>query len=351
MSVYIDKKYVSLLAPKLKQFKQRGEFLWNFRCPVCGDSQKDKIKARGYIYKRKEHFGFMCHNCGTTMGLQKFIKYVDPGLYNDYQLETFVQSNTTNTKVDVNQFVSKPVFNIPCRPPSKVVATNHTFHELDDITPMIMLDSKNPAVRYLKERQIPKGPMGLLYYTDDFAQFVKRSFPENDKQLYKEARIVIPFFNKDGFLIGVQGRAIGPSKIKYITIKVDETAPKIFGWDRVDPRKTMYVVEGPIDSLYLDNSLATMDAALYVAPSIVGLDLDYIFVYDNEPRNKQIVSNMRKTIEMGRKICVWPDTIQYKDINEMVLGGMHPSQIQHIIDRNTYEGLMATMKMNQWEKL
>jgi transcription elongation factor Elf1 len=96
MSVYIDKKYISLLATKLTLFKQRGEFLWNFRCPVCGDSQKNKIRTRGYIYKRKEHFGFMCHNCGSNMGLSKFIKYVDPSLYNEYQLESFVQSNTLN---------------------------------------------------------------------------------------------------------------------------------------------------------------------------------------------------------------------------------------------------------------
>ena len=131
MSVYIDKKYISLLAPKLSLFKQRGEFLWNFRCPVCGDSHKNKIKARGYIFKRKENFGFMCHNCGSTMNLRKFIKYVDPGLYNEYQLETFVKANT-ETKVDVNAFKTKQVFNIPC-PPVRVVATKDTFHQLDDI--------------------------------------------------------------------------------------------------------------------------------------------------------------------------------------------------------------------------
>jgi hypothetical protein len=349
MSVYIDKKYISLLAPKLPQFKQRGEFLWNFRCPVCGDSQKDKIKARGYIYKRKEHFGFMCHNCGSTMGLQKFIKYVDPGLYNDYQLESFAHSNTS-TKVDVNAFKTKQVFNIPTVPKSKFIS-EHDFQHLDNVVWFPFLENNNPARRYITERQIPKGPQGRLYYTDDFAKFVKDTFPDNDKQLYKEARIVIPFFHKDGYLMGVQGRAIGPSKIKYITIKGNDEYPKVFGWNKIDTSKNVYVVEGPIDSLFLDNCIATMDAALYNAVHIVGFDKSYTFVYDNEPRNKQIVSNMRKTIELGHKICIWTDTIQYKDINEMVMGGMHPSEIQHIIDNNTYEGLMATMKLNQWEKL
>jgi hypothetical protein len=337
MSIYVDKKYISLLAPKLPQFKQRGEFLWNFRCPVCGDSQKDKIKARGYIYKRKEHFGFMCHNCGSAMGLQKFIKYVDPALYNEYQLESFVQSNTTNTKVDVKQFVTKPTFETK---PKDISLTN-----------AVKLSSLNPnhdARKYIEDRKVP---IDKLFYVEDFAKFVKDLFPENDKQLYKEPRLIIPFHSKEGKLLGVQGRAIGQSKIKYITIKSDETSPKIFGWDGLVTSKTVYVVEGPIDSLFISNCVATMDAALYIAPSIIGLDLDYVFVYDNEPRNKQIVANMRKTIDMGRKICVWPNDVQYKDINEMVIGGMHPSHIQHIIDTNTFEGLIATMKMNQWSRV
>jgi transcription elongation factor Elf1 len=333
MSVYIDKKYITLLAPKLSQFKQRGEFLWNFRCPVCGDSQKDKVKARGYIYKRKEHFGFMCHNCGTTMGLQKFIKVIDPGLYNEYQLESFTQIKS-NTKIDASEFVTKPVF----KPQSKTL----------DATPIKDLNSNHPARKYLEDRKVP---IEGLFYTDDFAKFVKDTFPNNDKTLYKEERIIIPFYDREDNILGVQGRAIGASKIKYITVKADEVYPKIFGWNRIDPRHVLYVVEGPIDSLFIDNCVATMDAALYTAPSVVGLDSDYVFVYDNEPRNKQIVSNMRKTIAMDWKICVWPSDIKEKDINEMVLAGMHPSQIQHIIDTNTFSGLQATMKMNQWSRI
>ena len=338
MSVYIDKKYVSLLAPKLSQFKQRGEFLWNFRCPVCGDSQKNKIKTRGYIYKKKERFGFMCHNCSTTMSLPKFIRYVDPSLYNEYQLESFVRSNTSNN-VNVADFVTKPTFNIPSARRSILLTDAQSINGLNPY---------HQARKYLEDRKVP---LDNLYYTEDFAKFVKDLFPDNTKQLYKEERIVIPFYDKQGNLLGVQGRAIGQSKIKYITIKTDENTPKIFGWNGLDTSKTVYVVEGPIDSLFLDNCVATMDAALYTAPSVIGLDLDYTFVYDNEPRNKQIVSNMRKTIELGRKLCIWPDTIQQKDINEMVLAGMHPSEIQHIIDSNTHEGLIATMKMNQWSRV
>jgi transcription elongation factor Elf1 len=332
MSLYIDKKYVSLLSPKLSQFKQRGEFLWNFRCPICGDSQKNKIKTRGYIYKRKDAFFFMCHNCGTSTSFVKFMKQEDPHLYKEYLLEKFERSNT-ETKVDVSEFITTPVFNIP-----KTI----------NLPPVQVLSEDHPAKLYLKHRQVP---LDGLFYASNFKEFIQELIPENTKQLYKEPRIIIPFYDKDGILLGIQGRAIGPSNIKYITMKVHEDAPKIFGWNKVDTTKRIYVVEGPLDSLFLHNTVATMDAALYHVSSILGLDSKYTFVYDNEPRNKQIVSNMRKTIQQGHDICIWPDNIKEKDVNEMVLSGLSPSVLQHIIDINTHNGLHATMNLNQWSRI
>lgn len=338
MSLYIDKKYVSLLSPRLKQFKQRGEFLWNFRCPVCGDSQKDKTKARGYIYKRKDRFSFMCHNCGTSMSLQHFLKAEDPHLYKEYLLEKFERSNTSNG-IKVSDYVTKPTFNISSAPRSIL---------LTDAQSIVGLSSHHPARKYLEDRKVP---LANLYYAEDFKKFVQDLVPENTKQLYKEERIIIPFYDKDGNLLGVQGRAVGKSNIKYITIKTNEDNPKIFGWNTIDESKRIYVVEGPIDSLFLENCIATMDASLYHAATIIGLDKTYTFVYDNEPRNKQIVSNMKKTIDQGRDVCVWPNTIKEKDINEMILSGSSSSVIQHIIDTNTFSGLQATMKLNQWSKV
>ena len=338
MSLYIDKKYVSLLSPKLKNFKQRGEFLWNFSCPVCGDSKKDKLKARGYIYKKKEHLFFMCHNCHTSTTFQKFLKDEDPMLYRDFVLDSFVQPNTTNTVVDVKDFVSKPVFK---EQPKSLLYS--------DAVRVNGLNPYHPARKYLEDRKVPIDDM---WYAEDFANFVSVTFPAHAKTLYKEPRIIIPFYNRDGQLLGIQGRSIDRhSKIKYITIKSDEENPKIFGWDKLNFDVPIYVVEGPIDSLFLNNSLATMDAALFNAPNIVGLDKDYRFVYDNEPRNKQIVSNMRKTIDLGYKICIWPNTVKEKDINEMVLSGLSPAILQHIIDINTHSGFEATMNLNIWSRV
>ena len=274
----------------------------------------------------------MCHNCGTSTSFVKFMKQEDPHLYKEYLLEKFERSNT-ETKVDVSEFITTPVFNIP-----KTI----------NLPPVQVLSEDHPAKLYLKHRQVP---LDGLFYASNFKEFIQELIPENTKQLYKEPRIIIPFYDKDGILLGIQGRAIGPSNIKYITMKVHEDAPKIFGWNKVDTTKRIYVVEGPLDSLFLHNTVATMDAALYHVSSILGLDSKYTFVYDNEPRNKQIVSNMRKTIQQGHDICIWPDNIKEKDVNEMVLSGLSPSVLQHIIDINTHNGLHATMNLNQWSRI
>lgn len=292
------------------------------------------------MYKKGERFSFICHNCGSTMRLDKFIKYVDPPLYNEYQLETFQDKQNLRQNDDS---IDTSLFKSPTFKNSKA----QLKLKKENLIELSHLPENFYARKYIADRKIP---LEGLYYTSDFAQYIADQFPEETKKLYKEPRIVIPFYDREENLLGVQGRSIGPSKIKYITIKANENVPKIYGWNKIDLSKTIYVVEGPLDSLFLKNCVATMDAALYVAASIVGLDYDYVFVYDNEPRSKPIVSNMRKTIALGHKICVWPHDITFKDINEMILSGINSSTIQHIIDKNTYEEIMATMKLNQWEK-
>lgn len=330
--LYIDKKYVSLLSPVLKHFKQRGEFLWNYRCPLCGDSQKDTTKARGYIFLKKGELHTYCHNCGEHPRFDKFLKRLSPSLYREYVLEKFARpQKQEETKAE--EFVSKPVFK------AKI-----------DLPSIASLKETNPVRQYITQRQIPRDRWNDLYYAEDFSSFVEELHPTYDKRLYKEPRLVIPFYDRDKNLLGFQGRALAESKVRYITIKLDEDNEKVYGWDRVDLSKRIYVTEGPIDSMFLDNAIASMDAALYHVSSTLGIDKDYVFVYDNEPRNNQIVSNMRKTIGLGYKVCVWPEHITFKDINEGVLQGLSPAQIQHIIDTNTYEGLKATMMLNIWSK-
>lgn len=333
MSLYIDKKFVSFVSPKLEKFKQKSEFLWNFRCPICGDSATNKAKARGYIYRRKSNLFFQCHNCGTPLSLGNFLKLVDMSLYREYQMERFKNESSGNTAA----------------PDFTIAKTKPIFKKKIDLPTITSLSEEHVAKRYLVNRKIPRVLFDDIYFTNDFEGFVKEMLPDYEKTLYKESRIIFPFYDEKKNLLGFQGRAVGESKLKYITVKLDDENRKIFGLDRVDFSKRIYVVEGPIDSLFLQNGVATMDASLYTISLALG-NYDYVFIHDNEPRNAAIVKQMEKTIGQNKNIFIWPQNVVAKDVNDWILTGATPSEIQSIIDKNTFQGLRAKLEFERWKK-
>jgi hypothetical protein len=260
---------------------------------------------------------------------------VDRSLYSQYQMERFKNESAGNTaKPDFSMVMEKPVFNIQ----KKI-----------NLPTIESLPITHAARGYVKDRFIPKERWSDLYYAEDFDLFVKDIFPEYDKKLYAEPRLVIPFYDEKNILLGFQGRALVNSKVKYITIKLSDDNLKVYGLDRVDKTKKIYVVEGPIDSMFLQNSLAMMDASLYNVISTVG-NYDYTFVFDNEPRNKDVCKHMQKTIAMGKSVCIWPKHLDMKDINEMILRGYSPAVIQGVIDSNTFSLLKAQLEFGSWSK-
>ena len=191
MSLYIDKKYISLLAPKLDKFRQKSEYLWNFRCPVCGDSQKNRLKMRGYIYRRKSDLFFTCHNCGTGHSFGNLLKMIDRSLYSQYQMERFKSESAGNTaKPDFSMLMEKPVFNTQ----KKI-----------NLPTIESLPITHAARSYVKDRFIPKERWSDLFYAEDFELFVKEILPDYDKKLYAEPRLVIPFYDEKNILLGFQG--------------------------------------------------------------------------------------------------------------------------------------------------
>jgi hypothetical protein len=334
MSLYIDKKFVSLVSTKLERFKQKSEYLWTFRCPICGDSHKNKLKTRGYFYRRKSDLFFTCHNCGTSLSVGNFLKTIDPSLYREYQLERYKSESTGN--------VAKPDFTI--------AKTKPVFKKRVELPTINSLPEDHIAKQYLLKRKIPRDRLDNIYYAASFKSFVLELLPDYEKTLYDEPRIVFPFYDEAKNMLGFQGRAVGDSKVKYITVKLDDDNRKVFGLDRVDFSKRVYVVEGPIDSLFLQNSLATMDASLYNITLLLG-NHDYVFIHDNEPRNPAIVKQMAKTISHGKNIFIWPQNVSAKDINDWIMTGATPSEIQSIIDTNTFNDLRAKLEFERWKKL
>lgn len=340
MSIYIDRKFLLLVSHRLEQFKQKKEDLYNFRCPVCGDSQKNKLKARAYVYRKKNDYYMSCHNCHVGLTMYNFLKHVDASTLQEYSLERFANNETTTHNYPKKNIVESFKFSTPKFKTKQKLA----------LEPISKLNSDHFAKAYVLGRGIPKERYNDLYFAQDFKKFIDDNFPgTSDKLIDNDPRLVIPFYDTDGNIFTLQGRSLSGNKLRYITIKLKEFSSKIFGLDKINTNETIYVVEGPIDSLFLTNCIATADSNLTSASSLFDKE-KLVLVYDREPRNKEIVKQIEKSIKQGFNVCLFPDTIEGKDINEMILSGIKKEEIMTIIDKCTYSGPRAEMEFSIWKK-
>lgn len=340
---YIDTKYISLISPRLRNFRKKTDYLWNFSCPYCGDSSKNRSKARGFIYRTKNDLFYKCHNCAMGTTLAKLIEHVDSSLFKEYTMERYKEGLTSNGRGDrtPGAAIKKPDFTFK----KPVFNTKPKFGELKSFAE---LENNHPAMQIFLKRGLPRDAWNDIYYCPNFFEFtnrlVKNKFPSLEGD---HPRMVIPFRKRDGEIFAYQGRAFGDEPQKYITIILDSEYPKVFGMDKVDFSKTVYVVEGPIDSLFLENSVAVAQSDLRLP--------DYknkvVLIPDNEPRNKQITSQIERFIDEGYSVVLWPQGLKQKDINDMILDGKTPAEIQMIIHSNTFFGLQAKTVFNNWKKI
>ena len=327
---FLDVKYINLISPRLNLFSRKKADLYNFRCPYCGDSQKRRNKARGYLFKIKNDFVFKCHNCGMGRTLSNFLKDQDSFLHDQYVMEKFKEG-----KSGKGTTVPKPKFNFK---EPKFVKHDTGLEKISD------LNISHPARVYLEQRGIKD--LEYFYYCPKFKEWTNSQKKTFDTLRQDGPRIIIPFKDKQGNLFGYQGRSLAPSaKIRYITIMLDEEQPKIFGLDRINTDESIYIVEGPFDSTFIKNSVAMAGSDADIRSFNWS---DHIWIFDNEPRNREIVARISKVIDRGDKVVIWPTTIKEKDINDMHLAG---HDVQSLVDCNVYQGLEATLKFNTWKKV
>ena len=329
---YLDTKYINLASSSLQKFKRVKTGLWTFRCPYCGDSKKNKTKTRGYIFSVKGDHVFKCHNCGITRSFSNFLKDHAPHVYDEYVMERYKEGTIGKNvpKPDLTQFVHTPKFE------KRTV----------DLEPLSRLNNFHVAKKYILDRGIPENKLDRLYYCPNFKEWTntqKHTFSDTTND---EERIIIPLNNTDGDLIGFQGRSLSPkAKMRYITVMLDEDAPKLYGLDHITKNETIYIVEGPLDSFFLENAVAMCGSDVDIRS--FGWS-DYIWVFDNEPRNREVVSRIEKLINRGDKVVIWPSHIQEKDVNEMILAKY---DICTILESSVYSELTAKLKLNLWKKV
>jgi len=337
--LHIDMKYASLLGTRLRNFAKKNDYLWNYSCPICGDSKKNPRKARGYIYKFKQDLLVKCHKCGYSTNIGNLIKYIDSNLYDEYVVERYKNGATRyNDHKDIAEVL----------PPTVELDLDDSV--LDELSRIDRMRDDHPAVQYVANRNIPKDRWNLLYFSPKFKSYVNSITPKFPEPINDEhPRLVIPYFNSHGKVIAFQGRAFGKEEPKYYTIKIDETEEKIYGLERIDYSKRIFVVEGPIDSLFLPNAIAVSGSS-FDTPTIRQLLTNATIVMDNEPRSKEITKQLAKYIDKGYNVVMYPDTVVEKDINEMVLSGRTPAQILDLINRNTFTGMEAKLRFTEWRK-
>lgn len=342
----LDQKYITQLSGRLDRFKHKGRGVFICRCPICGDSKTDKKKTRFYFFAKDGRYNVYCHNCSYSHKFFIFLKNYDPDMFRDYSMELFQETGGYKVEHEIEE-ETKTSYEVNLKGLKKISSLSHT----------------HPAKKYIDARKIPSHTHHKIYFTEHFTNWINSIIPKDaDGNLKIEGkakfdpRIVLFMTDREGRIVGCQGRTINPKNtLRYITIKFDESFPKIFGLDSFDPNFQSYVFEGPFDSLFIKNSLAMTGSDVTIEDLVKFSNMNLkrnTFVLDNEPRNKEMIAKMEKLIERDLNVCIWPPSIHAKDVNDMITKeGFTHQYIKDVIDTNTYSGLQARLKLNAWRKV
>lgn len=350
----LDLKYCGVLSTRLQRYqvKQNSPYRANFRCYICGDSQKSRTKTRGWLLDKDNSAWYYCHNCGASMSLSKFLKQNFPALFNDYIADKILDKIQGSKKIELNQ----PKLIEPDRPLDKLTMKRPSYLKsaspLQQIRKVSSLKANHPVRKWLERRKIPTNKHHRLYFAPKFNKWSETVIPDKLNPKRDEARLVMPFVDQYGKLFGYSGRSFLPdAELRYLTMMIDEDMPKIYGLDVVDFERDYFVLEGQLDSLFVDNAVA-----------MAGSSIDFralenihsaIFVFDNEPRNKEIVDKMKQVVAKGYRVVVWPKSIPTGyDVNDMIAKlGMTMTDVEMALQMGTCRGLQAELKIAEWNKV
>lgn len=338
--IWLECKYANLLGSHLPLFKHRknNPYLATFRCTICGDSQHNKLKTRGYIFQHSQHLFVYCHNCNYSASFRKFLKHQNSYLYDEFGLELFKENSHGKPITEVEEVFATPV-------PVKSRTVDHAGL-FDLVVPSI---TSPTLIHYLKQRKVPENKWKHIFYTEDFPLLVKKVFPEKYISEPKHHRLVIPFYDPSGKeVVGICARTLpdaDPMKHKRYYSISHPGYPKLWKPNDLDTTKTVYVTEGVMDAFFLDNACSMLGSNIDTGVLRTMFD-DFVIVFDNESRNRQIIEQMERKVKEGCKIVVWSNRTKGKDLNEMALAGHIPD-----LKSRTFSGLEAMLNITQFRKV
>lgn len=343
--MFSDVAFIRILGTQLEGFTSNGATTYNFRCPICGDSQKSKSKKRGYIYEDSGRYYFKCWNCNESLSFKNFLKRVSPPLYSDYVKETLAGSN-------VPTHPTREVMDV------KVDAASEFKRRLHDK----ILEVCEPATgdhdgyRYLLGRGLSDNQMRDLYFVDNINKITKQieKYASRD---YSDnlCAVVLPFRDVGGAITHIQLRILnGGENFRYLTLTLDESKPKFFGLDRADFKQTVYITEGGFDSLFVRNGISVNHGALTSCVSEIKKHTsNFVLVYDMDYlTNLQINRDLVKAIECDYRVVVYDRATlnrtvkgkQVKDLNDLSNSGM--DDVTAYLQKRTFRSIQAKVELS-----
>ena len=299
-----DKSWINYVDAKVwenlpeSSLKSRNNSEITFRCPICGDSKKNRLKKRGYFYRKTGTF--YCFNCGTNMTGYDFLKAICPKdvfdrIIQDYKVLNF-DNIVRGRKVEAIQ---------PQRSTFEILAPNPSYRYLLDAK-WVVKPLSDYAKHCLDDRKIPVGSRNMLKSIVDpnGREFILIQYIWDDSCIYHQ------LWNASKYDINGQG------SVKYIFPK-DENInfqPKpVFNIGNVDvSHHSIYCTEGVFDSLFIKNGVALGGRSL--------TDYQYRMLTELYPRHKIVLAfdhdyaGMSSSIKHAEK---YPN-ISFLDISDLM---------------------------------
>lgn len=330
----LEYRYVNLIGETLEGFKKLRENIYNFRCPICGDSHHKNSKKRGYFLKKEGRFIFYCHNCGASMSFKNFLYQTNNDLYKQFQRELLTNGS----------------FKFEKKEESSVFETVKKFEikERDVLPTVSSLGTEHPAYQYLIRRNVPLSMFKNVKWTEDFPKLVSKTIGDkySKTKLPKEG-IVFELKDLDGKLTGYQIRSIAtniPKSQRFVICSINDEHG--FFYESLDYERPIYVIEGCTDSLFIDNSIAVLSSMLWkIHPSN-----NCVYINDQEPRNSSVCKQIEKCINLGYSVVLLPREYENMDINDIVNHGVNPKDLISLFSKHTYTGLKAKIFFSKWKK-
>jgi len=336
--LFLQREYANLVGMRLNLFtiQQQSPYRSNFRCNICGDSQKNRTKKRGYIIEKSNSLIFHCFNQCGTINFEHYLRDYHSDLYYQYRIDLL-----KNSRGDVFEKKDDALGRI-----------NQSLVDGDSVLGLKHAKDIKEAFLYIKKRKIPENFYGDIFYTENFLKFVNDNIGKRFSKKVEnvlDPRIVIPIRDLEKNIIGVSARSLDTKNPRrYLNIKFNEDYSLLFNIEKINKRKKIYVTEGCFDAMFIDNAVAMLGTDF--RSESYGLNKEnLVIVLDNEPRNSQIVAKYNQYIKRGYKIVIWPEEIKEKDINEMMIKNSD-MDIMKTLDSNTFCGLKATIELNSWRK-